>query len=940
MQVRRRLLLAIAVLIAAVIAVVLWLRRADDPATESATTPAARLPFTVGAKDPVTGAPRWFGQPGAVGRRIAGLVLGEDDAPVRGATVRIASALTMAGLAAEPSATTDDTGHFDFGPQPAAIYVVAAAMPHLTGAVQQLDLRDSTAAPPPDQLRLVLHACDASIHGTVRDTAGGVIAGALVVQGDGALSTSAGTEADDKGNYELCLPVGGAGVLVKADGYAATWDRITVFGWLRRDFELIPGTSVVGRVVRAGDRSAVAGAIVDLYEEDRREQVVPLSTSSDADGRFHFEGVPPGRHELRARADGLATSRPVEVIAEIGKPPEDVVCELAGTFTISGHVIEHEGGTPSAGTTVQMSMHRGDMRQALSAISQADGSFVIDHVFPGEYQPFTERREHDDKPIPNIKVVASDVTGIVVDVERRASIAGRILHDGKPVDGARVTTSGAFTQSAHNGSYLLRGLTPGTYRVYADSVRVGAFTSGPSVSVEKGEQRKGVDVVLDLSGSIAGVVVDQKDAPVSGVYLAFSLLHGRDFGSATTADDGSFTVRGLSGGGDYLYEVRQRDGSPLVFPPATGKRHVPVAVPDGSSHITGVRIQIRYERLTISGRVTDTAGKPVSDATIRALPDDAGRYWRPPTATTDETGAFTIRELPPGTYSVQATAARGDAREDKVAAGRSNVMMRLTELGGIEGILEGLDDVLSVAAYSMDERGARALAVVTDHSFTFRNLSAGTYRVVVRSGTETVYETVIVTPGTPVKIALHRREVGVITGIVVDAKTRAPVAGLECHSMLREGRDDSSFRSSPGPTDRAGAFRIERAPAGINRLVCNSDGVTASGETTVRVGQVARVELAATAEAARREGRVGLTLEDQLSEVIVNSVEAGGPAARAGLLVGDVLVKIDNDTVHGPAADRALMKLRYHSQDTPAKLTLERGDKQLTVLLTIEASPP
>jgi protocatechuate 3,4-dioxygenase beta subunit len=784
----------------------------------------------------------------------------------------------------------------------------------------------------------VLHACDASIHGTIHDTAGGVIPGAVVSQSERVLTTSAGTEANSKGDYELCVPVGGGGVVVKADGYAAIYDRVSVFGRTRRDFVLIPGTTLVGRVVRAGDRSAIAGAVVELRPKDPREEGALLSASSDVDGRFHFDGVAPGRHEITARAESLATPRPVEVIAEIGRPPQDVVCELAATRTVSGKVIERGSGTPLAGTTVYLYSLRqtrmGAMGEPIHAITQSDGSFVIDHVLPGEYFSVVPGTNDRDEPA-KLKVEGADVSGVVIEIEPSATISGRILLSGKPIDGAIVRVGNASTASSHDGRYTLRGLAAGTYQIYAESFRVGAFTRSPSITIAKREQRTDVDVELDMSASIAGVVVDQNDAPVSGVFLMFSLLRGQDFGQATTAEDGSFIARGLSGGGDYIYEVRERDGTGLSYSPAGSKRYPPIAVRDGHSHITGMRAKIRLERLSIAGRVTDSSGKPVSDVSVRVMPNE-NAWYRMPTATTDERGAFTIRDLRAGTYTLQASAARGgNAHEDKVAAGRTDVAIRLVEPGGIDGVLEGFVATPEVIAYS----GEQFHAAVTGNTFQFRNLPAGEYRLVATSSVETEYASVIVTPGATKTVTLRKREGGVIVGIVVDEKSRVPLGSLYCTSSRRGLQYENGY--GYGSTDATGAFRIERAPVGVNDITCSSETASASGEATVIAGQVTRVDLTASPHKAPQHGHAGLTLEDQLGEAMVKTVEPGGPAARAGIVVGDVLQKVDDTAIGGwGSSDRALSMIEYHPIDKPVKLSLERGEKELTVTLTLDVATP
>jgi uncharacterized GH25 family protein len=50
-----------------------------------------------------------------------------DDKPVSGATVRLASRLSNTGATKELELVTDANGRFDFGPQIATSYVVAAS---------------------------------------------------------------------------------------------------------------------------------------------------------------------------------------------------------------------------------------------------------------------------------------------------------------------------------------------------------------------------------------------------------------------------------------------------------------------------------------------------------------------------------------------------------------------------------------------------------------------------------------------------------------------------------------------------------------------------------------------------------------------------------------------------------------------------------------------
>ncbi len=68
----------------------------------------------------------------------------------------------------------------------------------------------------------------------------------------------------------------------------------------------------------------------------------------------------------------------------------------------------------------------------------------------------------------------------------------------------------------------------------------------------------------------------------------------------------------------------------------------------------------------------------------------------------------------------------------------------------------------------------------------------------------------------------------------------------------------------------------------------------------------------------------------QLEEYVVSAVTPGGPAARAGLEVGDVLIKFDDE----PASDVMALQITRPPGST-VKITLERNDKQLVLTLTL-----
>jgi hypothetical protein len=671
--------------------------------------------------------------------------------------------------------------------------------------------------------------------------------------------------------------------------------------------------------------------------------------TSDKDGEFRFRGVGPGTYSLAGTAYQLTTPDPVSVTAEITAPAQNIELKFAAALSVSGRVLD-EQKQPVAGARVAvlaMSANRtffelGDD----SVVTQTDGSFVVDGLLPGTYRVRVPGYLLT-KPDRELVVEKTDLKDVVLDVETLGSISGRVTRAGKPVEGAsinaRPTTrpsmqdmreygSPASAASDADGRFTLRGLPASRYHVYAESKRVGAFTKGPEIDLAAREAKTGVEIEMELAGSIAGVVFDQADAPVAGVHVRFALLGGQDFGEATTGDDGAFKATALSGGGEYAFELRATSSSAIVLKPAGGKRFTPIAVKDGNTQITGVRIKIRYDRLAISGRVLTSAGAGAPDVSVTA--EQTGRQgWSPAMAMTDTSGAFTLRDLPAGSYTIRAQSAFATQRANNIAAGAKGVELRLPALGTIEGTLEGFAKTPSVSTFKNDD-DMDELPFMNTHKptisgnrFTFTNLPVGEYRVFARSNDGEATAEVMLTAGAKASVKLTNNGYGSVEGRVVDDKN-APLSDARCFAG----------GGNTARPDANGGFRIERVPAGEQQVVCYSETAKANAhaEVTVARGTTVRVDLVAKTIRAPVRGYSGLTLEQQMSDTVVKQVDPGSPAEAAGVKIGDTLLKVDDRELDLPW-DRsdALEVIETRPAGTAAKLDIERDDKQLTLSVKI-----
>lgn len=336
--------------------------------------------------------------------------------------------------------------------------------------------------------------------------------------------------------------------------------------------------------------------------------------------------------------------------------------------------------------------------------------------------------------------------------------------------------------------------------------------------------------------------------------------------------------------------------------------------------MSGLRIKIRLDRRSIAGRVVDAAGEPVVGAAVVASPEGMPFARGFATARSDLHGSFEVPDLADGTYSLSVDHVRGRASIQHVAAGRHALDVRLPALGRIQGTLVGFMSPPHVTAVNNSSAHGPQASVQGTH-FAFRDLSPGTYRLRAQAPGSLALATVTVPADGDVSVTLTAQGLGAITGTLRDEKTGQPVANVGCWC---DGANDAI-------TDAAGAFHIEDVAAGPVQIACTG---SAPMNVTLIAGQTVHVELTAPPRSRPRHGHAGLVLEQQLSDIIVESVEPGGPAERAGVLPGDILRAVDGEPVPD---EYAIFAIESREIGTAAKLTIERGDQLLEIAVTVEA---
>ncbi len=251
-------------------------------------------------------------------------------------------------------------------------------------------------------------------------------------------------------------------------------------------------------------------------------------------------------------------------------------------------------------------------------------------------------------------------------------IAGYVYDvDGNPLGGVEVvaeTDSGmhwhAETWTADDGSYLLEGLIPGNYRVWAlgdfwarafypDTSEYGAAALVP---VFPADTTWGIDFHLEPGGAITGVVTDANTGeplPECDVH-AWNVSEPWQWWNAWTDENGTYVLRGLPAGSYHVEAtcwekgyIPQRYLNQFPWEPGD------TVVVQTLQYTEGIDFALLWGA-AIAGTVIDTTyWMGIPDAHVVAEAVDGTAFYE---AYTDSSGYFFIAPIPPGEYYVSASA--------------------------------------------------------------------------------------------------------------------------------------------------------------------------------------------------------------------------------------------------------------------------------------------
>ena len=378
------------------------------------------------------------------------------------------------------------------------------------------------------------------------------------------------------------------------------------------EFRLVPHGAVSGKVVDE-DGDPIADAMVTAskfsYATGHRKLQPSDTGTTNARGECRGSKLPPGRYYLSADVVALAQS----LMGATPPPPKD--------------------GSPETGYVTTYFSRTTDVEQAEAVEVKA----------------------------------GSDVPGFVLHVQKSlvVRIKGKLVGaDGTPLKQAQLmlmagARPGSMRMALVNdpeGKFEMANVAPGSYM--AITMQMGGSTPTMTMQPLIVPNENMVDVRLGASadGSLEGRMIVAGDGKVAlkglGVMLAGEEMMVMP-ATATVDETGAFTLKKVSPApyeltvprvppGAYLKSIlwngREKLGEPLNF----------------SGGVSGdLQVFLGTDGAAFDAKVS-SGDKPVSDATVVLLPEDAGRRHPETTRSesTDDSGHAAFKDVPPGTYLV------------------------------------------------------------------------------------------------------------------------------------------------------------------------------------------------------------------------------------------------------------------------------------------------
>lgn len=762
------------------------------------------------------------------------------------------------------------------------------------------------------ELELALSA-GGSLAGSVRDDQGRAVDDAEieveidpVMMGRGGYEVRSGKTSDD-GTFDLrAVAPGKLKLLVSADGLLDdSLDVELKEGERRADLAIVlgSGSSIAGRV-RMSDGTPVPDAKV-------RVEFDPASLSgmaafnamrgangdgtTDAQGAFEVRGLGKGPFLVRASLDKDGESWRARK-SPVAPDTRDLELELLAPLALDGRVVD-DAGTPVTKFSVRAATRTNSFLRGMGAETAQDdfedeqGRFSLSGVAPGSWIVFAsgEGYGHGD----DLELELPTSGEVVLRLPRASVVRGSVVSpEGQPVAGATVEPELGLEQlierasgdspsavSGDDGSFELRGLTPGTVSIAAR--REGYAKSLPTaLDLAPSGAEENVRLALRRGGRILGEVFGKDGKPLSGTTVLAQQptdVANQRFG--TTDGEGRFAFENVTPGSYQVMTMPGQGGSKELSGDnfadmfADMKLQM-VEVIDGED----VHVQLGARPanpVRVTGRVR-VAGRPEPGVLVSFILDGSKGMSDFKFTSAGADGTYTVELDKPGSYLIQVQRLTGGAGQQQnvqlnadVPDEREHQIDLDLPVGSICGLVRGMDgEPLAGARVTLSVDGPVSnrtfmgghyaeIETAADGRYELTWLREGTYTVAAGGpqlggmfgevggevpGRE-VKDEVRVSDGERVEgVDFRLRAPGRLKGIVRDAAGQ-PVKDAAVFLRDAEGRPVERFAMVA--SDASGRFSYSGiAPGEYSLSLRNASMVSPEDvEITIRPGEETSVEL-------------------------------------------------------------------------------------------------
>ncbi|HLQ36815.1 MAG TPA: carboxypeptidase-like regulatory domain-containing protein, partial [Planctomycetota bacterium] len=416
------------------------------------------------------------------------------------------------------------------------------------------------------------------------------------------------------------------------------------------------------------------------------------------DGTFLLTGLPPGRINVRVRADGFVDAAAQDVDVLPGQTSSALLFTLAAGIHASGTVVDAGTGRPVGDAQVTAYLQRApsDNRRSgspfdfkidpedfdfmalsstqgrRSVVTDSHGRFRIDALEAGNYR-FTAR--HPDMAKASAKDVEllaeHPAENIEIRLDAGGGVEGNVTGLGqRPLADALIVAfslqAGSMKSAATDkaGWYRIEGLPPGQFLVFksrmdehADNLPLELMSNMrlTTVTVKQGKfTKKDIHDETEDGVRVYGIVRESGKPVARALVTVLGTdkegLFGMGVRGGASGDDGRYELTSIKPG-SYLFQVSRFRDRPLqtTFP-------VEVAAEARELHF-----DIDLPTSEVSGRVQDSSGAPVQGIQV-SLGSDHGGLGQSEgllgmiaqggfgQARTDQNGEFRLRSIAAGTY--------------------------------------------------------------------------------------------------------------------------------------------------------------------------------------------------------------------------------------------------------------------------------------------------